>query len=362
MNTSKLQHQENQDVGVIQFKCNACGGHLVFDPASQELACQFCGNVQSLTESKIVSEKTFDESSFLVNEFETGEVEIYRCDNCGSISEKSTDGLAFHCPYCKSINVVLDKDIKGIKPTGVIPFKVDEAQVAEIAKKWIKGRFFAPSKIKKTRFDTFFKGIYSPCWTFDSQTTSTYHGRVGYHYTVTVGSGKNRRTVRKTRWKMISGNLDYNFDDVKINAGNKVSDKAFSEIANYETNNANDYKKEFLAGFSAMHYSVGVKEAWNEAKEEIRSVLYDEIKSNSRADVVSYINISTDYSQSTYKYLLLPFWLGQYYYNEKNYGAVVNGQSGAIWGSYPKSPLKIAVLSLISLALIGGVAYFLSNW
>ena len=362
MNSEKIQHQENNDVEVIQFKCNACGGHLVFDPIKQNLTCNYCGNEQSMIDSKVVSENVFDENTFLVSEFADDEVEIYRCDNCGSISEKAKDGLAFLCPYCKNINVVLDKDIKGIKPTGVIPFEIDETAVTQIAKKWIKKKFFAPSKIKKTRFDTFFKGIYSPCWTFDAKTSSNYEGRIGIHYTTTVGSGKNRRTVQRTRWKHINGSLDYNFDDIKINAGSKVSETAFGKVANYDTNNAKDYKKEYLAGFSAMHYNVGVQTAWQDAKNEINSVLTDEIKYYHNADVVDYINVETTYNTSTYKYVLLPFWLGQYYYNQKNYGAFVNGQTGEIWGNYPKSPLKIALTTLLSLAVIGVFVYILTIW
>ncbi|MEG1805549.1 MAG: hypothetical protein RR327_04050 [Clostridia bacterium] len=350
----------DQQVETTLFKCPSCGNNFEFDPKKQKLVCPYCQTEQEIEDVQIANENSFNDEIIAEGAI-NNDVEIYRCSNCGSLSEKQKDGIAFECPYCKKTNVVLEKDIKGIKPSGVIPFKIDLANVSEIANGWIKKKLYAPRKIKKTRFDTFFKGIYSPCWTFDTDTFSVYEGRVGTYYTVTVGSGKNRHTERKIRWKNINGNVSQFFDDIKVQAGSEDSANNLERVAQYDTNKAVKYENSFLAGFTAAHYVKGIGQAWNDAKEEISEALKENIRLRYNADVVDHINLKTAYSNSKYKYILLPFWLGTYRYSQKPYSIFVNGANGEIWGQYPKSPLKITLTVILALAALGVIAYLLWN-
>ena len=62
------------------------------------------------------------------------------------------------------------------------------------------------SKLKRyARAEDGLQGMYLPYWTYDAQVTSRYTGQRGDHYHVNVGSGKNRRRVRKTRWRPAAG-------------------------------------------------------------------------------------------------------------------------------------------------------------
>lgn len=351
---------EKEQVETTLFKCPSCGNNLEFNPTLHKLVCPYCKTEKEIDDVEVADENNFNEDVILQSDV-NNDVEIYRCANCGALSEKRKDGIAFECPYCKKTNVVLEEDIKGIKPTGVIPFAVGMEKTGEIAKDWIKSKLYAPSKIKKTRFDSFFKGIYTPCWTFDSDTFSVYDGRVGNYYTVTVGSGKNRRTETRIRWRNVSGSVSRFFDDIKIQAGSTVEEKSMEKISKYNTNKAVKYENKFLAGFTAVHYSKGIKQAWNEAKEEIHDVTDQEIRQRCNADVVDYINIKTSYSNSKYKYILLPVWIGTYYFSSKPYSMIVNGVNGEIWGKYPKSPLKILLTVILGLSLVALIAFFLWN-
>ena len=63
-------------------------------------------------------------------------------------------------------------------------------------------------------------------------------------------------------------------------------------------------------------------------------------------------SVSTNYSDVTFKHLLLPVYAGAYRYNGKPYQIMVNGRTGEIQGERPYSFWKIALLVLSILVLV----------
>jgi hypothetical protein len=63
-------------------------------------------------------------------------------------------------------------------------------------------------------------------------------------------------------------------------------------------------------------------------------------------------SVSTNYSDVTFKHLLLPVYAGAYRYNSKPYQIMVNGRTGEIQGERPYSFWKIALLVLTILVFV----------
>ncbi len=355
MDSENIYNKEQTETK--QFKCPSCGSDLVFDPETQKLKCPYCGKEVEIEDACKVSENNFfgtlDESSY------SDDVEVFRCDNCGALSEKTSSDIATECPYCHKTVVTEEKEIKGIKPHGVVPFKIDKEKASKNVKKWLKGRFYANGKMKKADFDTLLKGYYYPCWTFDANTYSTYKGRIGKHVTRTVGSGKNKHTVTETRWRHISGMYEDSFDDIVIYSGKDLEGGQLNKVMGFDTNGAEKYDKSYLAGFSAFHYTKDFDTSWNEAKGEIDQRLRNAILSQYSYDVVDYLNVKTAYTDTKYKYVLLPFYIGGYTFGGKNYNVVVNGENGKTRGKFPVSVPKVVMTVVLSLLAIAGIVYLL---
>ena len=49
------------------------------------------------------------------------------------------------------------------------------------------------------------------------------------------------------------------------------------------------------------------------------------------------IEMATDYFNLKYKYLIVPVWINSFFYDNKLYTIVINGQTGKINGQWPKS-------------------------
>lgn len=338
---------EEQEVKVQHetYQCPKCGGDMTFDPATQSLFCSYCDNRIALT----------GEHSDLENSLEDGlnndeqwdnETVIFHCQNCGADNVRAKNDLTSICPFCGSKSVIESDELPGIKPQRVIPFKVTKKQAFELFEKRIKKSFFAPNDFRKNFNIDRINGSYLPAWTFDTNVVTGYVGRLGKHYTVTVGTGKNRHTEVRTRWFTIKGTKQFLFDDIFVLAGRRLTRRQLNPILPFDTNNSFVYKQEYLSGFSAEHYGVQLKEGWEQAKVETCDRMKNAIANLYDHDVVDYININPIYSNIKYKYVLVPTWISYYQYHNKDYYFIVNGENGRVSSKSPISALKITFVAV----------------
>ncbi|MDE6885293.1 MAG: hypothetical protein K2P32_05905, partial [Clostridia bacterium] len=205
-------------------------------------------------------------------------------------------------------------------------------------------------------------GIYIPLFTFDSNVECDYVIRYGKYYTVTVGSGKNRRTETRTRWYTASGYIENFFNDVQIEASKSITQKNLSKLGGFDTDNSLDYHNQFISGYSAERYDKGLDESWQDAKDLIKKSLRQSIVSRYNADVVDYVNMNCSFYDKTYKYILAPIWIFSYKYAKKTYDCIVNGRSGRIVGKYPKSPVKVGAIALTCAAIVGVMIWLIVKY
>ncbi len=355
-------NQEENQVDAESIKCEACGSNLVFDPNAQCLKCPHCGTEISFSSS--------DAQEILLGHglnndrvWTADEAVVFRCENCGAKVVMTANETAKSCPFCGTAHVQKLEELAGIKPNALIPFTFDDKKAIVYSKQWAKKRFYAPRKFKKNICADNVKGIYTPCFTFDSKTVSYYYGRIGKTHTRVVGSGKNRRVQTYVVWRNISGTYNDSFDDVLITAGSKFGQKELDKVAPYQTNYSREYEENYLFGFMAYHYDSELTECWGEAKSRIDGVIRKSILSNYVYDVIDYLNVSTTHNDVTYKYVMLPVYVGNYEYNKKSYNFFVNGSSGKVYGKTPKSIWKILATVFLGLAVVVGIAllYYFSG-
>lgn len=358
-----MDHQEEliEKVDTNTYKCPECGAPMRYDPETSTLLCDYCNRIINLTK-----ENNYEEEDF----FKVGiddlswqkETQVIKCVSCGSENVISKKEMSTTCPFCGSKQVVSYDAIAGIKPSRVIPFKLSLEDAKNCYKNIIKRKVFVPNKVKKMYLDLALNGVYIPSWTYDCSTFSTYSGRLGKRYTVVVGSGKNRRTETRIRWYSIRGTQIVDFDDILINSGKSLSQSELNHLSPYQTNDSLEFEEGYLAGFQAEHYSKDVKSGFADAKNTMETRIRSAILSGYHYDVVGHLNVKTHYDKVTYKYVLLPVWFGILSYHNKKYRFIVNGESGKIKASYPKSVIKI--LALIFGIVIGVILlfYLVSNY
>lgn len=345
-NLNESSELEEKEVNTYDYKCPECGAPMHYDPETFTLKCDYCQNMIHL--ATVYSNKEFVFSNNLSSDTSwNNDVHVFKCKQCGAENVFAKKDFSQKCPFCGSVQVAKSDEMPGLKPNRVIPFHItsDGAKNAYVA--LVKKKLFAPKKVKKMEMELDTNGVYCPSWTYDADTFSSYKGRLGKDYTVTVGSGKNRHTETRTKWFNIKGTIRVGFDDILVNAGKSINNKDLGRITPFGTNESLVYNESFLAGFSAEHYSVNVQSGFEAAKNTMNATIRQRILSQYSYDHVDYLNVSTSFADVTYKYVLLPIWIGLFSYNNKQFKFYVNGESGKATGKYPKSALRISIFVLI---------------
>lgn len=338
-------------------KCPQCGGVMDFDPTTNNLKCPYCDYEEEIkldeeapTEAE---ELDFFAAEHTANKDWGVETKTVLCEACGAESVYDALETSGICPFCGS-NQVMEAQAKDtIAPGGVVPFKVNDKQAAEYFQKWISRQFFCPKLAKDSARPDRFQGIYLPYWTFDSNTRTSYNGEYGIDKRKKKPNGE---TYTETSWYRTHGNHQEFIDDELVFAGKKQSEFILKRLEPFDTKDNKPYKPEYIAGFVSERYSIGLKDAWEKAKLSIRGKLRRNIEMNVRkqynADHVRNLSLNTNFSDITYKYLLLPIWISTFKYNDKVYQFMVNGQTGKVSGKTPISIPKVILTVVVALILL----------
>ena len=350
-----MNEQQNEfdlkQINTDYEKCPNCGGKMFFDPDSQMLKCEYCGFFKRVEKNKNVVENDIELGFERAEKWDKTEQASYTCENCGATVIVSSSEQAIICPYCGTSHVVKSGSFEGLRPGAVIPFAVSASQAAAQMKKWAKKRIFAPRSFKKNLSVEKFHGVYEPCFTFDSQTNSSYNGRVGDRHTRTVGSGKNRRTETYVVYRNVSGRYDKFFDDVTIAASDNLDQKTLDKLSPYKAADACVYESKYLSGYVADGYKKDIKQCWGNAKDVMTAVIRSDIKDSLHCDVVDYLNVSTRYDAVTYKYMLVPVYITNFLFRKKKYRVWMNGSTAKITGKTPVSPWRVLLATALGVVL-----------
>lgn len=340
------------------YPCSSCGADLLFEPGDGSLTCPYCGHKQAIPETnKQVEEQSFELHLRMppaqMATLATNALEV-KCQSCGANTIFTPPEVAGRCEFC-GVQIVAQPVTADpiVTPGGLLPFAVTQKQASAGLRQWLSSLWFAPNDLKHFAEPDAIHGIYIPFWTYDTNTTTNYSGQRGEHYYVTEtyyerdsrGEQVQRtRQVRHTRWYPTSGIVTAGFNDVLIPATLSLSPDHLAALEPWDLDSLNPYEPAFLAGFKAQRYQVDLESGFNAAKQVIAPSIENDVRNDIGRDEQRIDEISTDYSDVSFKHLLLPVYAGAYRYNGKVFQIIVNGRTGQIQGERPYSFIKIALL------------------
>ncbi len=338
------------------FYCPSCGADMAMNKGA--LYCARCDRSEQVCADNTDAED-FDFAAAETEAQWNEPLHMTRCGSCGSETAKLGDASTF-CAYCAANNLSHIEEGYGVKPGWVAPFKLTAQQASAHLDSWMKKRFLAPFPFKKEREAGSFQGVFLPYWSFGASADTAYTGQAGSYYQDTeintASSGdrtetKNRR-VRKVRWRMVSGNYDKKFSDVIFGDTSHIDAKIIKDIEPFKLSELVRYEPRFVAGYAIERYKLGLKPTWGRAKAYMGAVLRSDISAIVKrgSDITGALNICTQYSDISYKLMLLPLWVSTYRFRNRAYNVYINGQTGEIHGDAPVSALKIGIIALAMMA------------
>lgn len=353
--TSAAEWQE-EEARTDVTKCPSCGANMVYSSERGMLYCEHCGTEKAIEADR--SEEIAFEHLLANNHDWAQESYVFRCENCGARGVVPTGEITTTCPYCGTSNIVRDEELPAVRPNAVVPFTVGKEQAGVQVKRWARKRLFSPGKFRKGAKPEAMSGVYTPAFSFDTSTFSTYSAVLGKYYYVTRRVNGKTVRERRIRYFNVSGQYSHFFDDVLVQASENISQKTLNKLQPFDTNESREYRSEYLSGFTANQNSKDGLACWEEAKTMIRGMLQGMILRQYIYDVVSSFTINVQCSDITYKYILLPVYVGHCNWHKKLYNFFVNGINGKVTGKAPVSPLKVTILTAVCIGVVVGL-YFL---
>jgi hypothetical protein len=172
---------------------------------------------------------------------------------------------------------------------------------------------------------------YYPFWTFD--------GTLELFWSCEVNFG----SPRNPQWVGRNGSEYQFYDDVHIPGFSGLEQAEVEAIEPFLLKEVVEFKPEQLAGWPALNYDRPVANAFLMARERVSTLVRQRLhlfiepgreKRNIRSG-------GGRWRGTTFKYTLLPLWVGTYQFHGKPYHLLVNGQTGKVAGIRPRDDLKI---------------------
>lgn len=354
-----MENQEKKVLSSSTTKCSNCGASIRYSPKVNNLACESCGSVYEFEKSKDFVKQPLNDEALIADDNKTwaNESKVFKCESCGAEVVLNSLEFSQNCPYCGNNHVSETTNLPGIKPHCVVPFAFDEETALEKFKAGVKKKFFVPGAFKKNIPRNNIHAIYTPVFSFDVKTRTSYSGVLTESYTVKNSDGS---TTTKYRRFNISGTKDINYTDYIVESSSKFNNFQIESILPYNFNGAYKFDNNFIQGYVVEHYQDSLDKCFEFAKENMQYDIKRKILSSYSYSSVESFDMNVDYSNEKYLYRLVPTYLFEFKYKEKNYKALMNGQTGKLGTGLPKSKLKIALCIILPLLLFFGLALLIA--
>ncbi len=334
------------------YLCQKCGAALTYDIHADQLECKHCGT--SIPVEHIPAADAAEQVLDFVLPTRQGHTwaenaQRYACAQCGAVSIWLPGQTTLACPYCGSGHLIESTETADmIEPHAIGLMHIDKKEAAEAAKTWLSKDWFVPDDLTETISDFNLRPAYYPFWTFD--------GTMEFKWSCQVNEGSKKNPI----WVKQSG-VDYEmYDDILIPAIRMLHPGEINKITPFFLKEVIRFKPAFLAGWTALTYSLSLSDGSLNAREQVVRRVKKEINQRiapgkEKKDMVF---IPKSWQDTTFKLVLLPLWLGNYRYKGQNYTLMINGQTGNITGEKPKDKINTtgivlsAILTLILLFLL----------
>jgi len=239
-------------------------------------------------------------------------------------------------------------------PELVLPFTLQEGQIADAFERFSKGIPFAPRDLKPAALQRRMRQVYLPQWLVDAEVTAQLKAEMGYDYQVVshqeyyAGNRWNSREVRETRirWKIRLGQLKRTYHNIPVPALEEEDD-LLRRVGNFQQGKAQRYDPSLLDRCFVHLPDRPPDDAWPEAVTRFREAATRESMQAAGAQHVRDFQWSARYAKQEWTQLLRPL-VTSYYLDDEGqpHRVWLHGRSGRLFGERRASMKRAQRVSL----------------
>ena len=337
---------------LYSYRCEACGGGATWKPSAQQVACRSCGTVVALPAADAAPAASFPLVTWLRDSpenrrtFTPARVER-PCPTCSHsvVFEAAREGAI--CPACQTplLRPPHESDMP-IRPTGVVPFRIDEADARDRLRAWWhrqrgsdpRTRHLEPAPLVAR---------YVPYWQFSARVSCTWR-----HTTQDSGG---RQQVREGE---VSG--DYGEPE----PGNHHLPADLLNQLTFPFEHAVAYDRRYLAGAVVEQYDADIFEAWWAARGRIESLVNCLVDKDSGVLLTGPEERWPNWSNEKGWLILRPFYTTSVDLDGAPHAVIVDGYGGEVASTVPLfTPLSVwLVLGVMAAVLVALAWWAIAMW
>lgn len=322
---------------IKKYKCLNCTAPIEFSAKTGKLKCDFCGSSFELSdyEGNIEKEAAGDAKSAFEaqKDWATDEnMQFFKCPSCAAVIMCDTQTAATTCPYCDNPLVAEKKFSGALKPEYIIPFRVQKKALPSTLSNFYDGRPLLPDLFTDKNHIEETKGVYVPFYFFDgtAKGTAIFNAQTSS----TKRSGNTETTTTKYYECIRSGSV--NFSKVPVDASVQMDDAMMDSIEPFHFNELKDFSTGYLPGYFADVCDVSVDECKERANTRCTATFADTMRDSVTGfSCVTKKSINSKVTYDKIHYGLLPVYILNTKFKDKNFQFAINGQTGKIVGELP---------------------------
>lgn len=334
------------------IKCTGCGMGMRFDPTSQMLKCDSCGNKQTVVNQTLdnvsMSSGYTQDYEMAGNEQDASseyyESTLYTCPNCGAEVMSDTDTAVTFCNFCGSSVMLEGRLVKMIPPSYVVPFKKTKESVQEEYKNFMKKALYAPKEMREEGTLEKIRGIYMPYWVYEFEANGevTFPGKTSQRHGDYI----------YTKHYQLSCPTQAHYEGATFDASSTFLDELSDAISPFQMKDSKPFHAGYLSGFYADTADVQADVYEKEARQTVATDLGARLI-NGKQELKRF---NADPNQSNVESLMqtknrrmayFPVWFLAVRHKDQVSYAVFNGQTGKMAADIPIDYKKYLIGSLL---------------
>lgn len=326
---------------------------MEWDAESGGLRCRSCGAKVSV--QKAAPEGFHDyESLPSFPAIQDDKEKSVRCPACGAEIKTGSRTVSETCPSCGAGFVSADKLLSFARPDGLAPFMIPPDRVDGLLRKECSRRLLAPGFSSGRIRGRFISRQYITLWVFSAGISTEYAGygsRLRQPHRLESDEKEGSRLL--SDWEPFKGRRSDLMENVCVPADPETDDACYRRILFSSTpqDALCAWQPEYLLGSWSFLPAVSASNAEAKAREEMKAEIRKRIEKEqyeaSEFKNLSYRTFDLKYNNKAWRLVQIPAYFVISSYRGGFYFEAVNGATGEVFGDFPVSSIRLAVLALL---------------
>ena len=219
-----------------------------------------------------------------------------------------------------------------LKPDLVIPFKLSREDAIRELKKHYRGKVFLPKTFSSENQLQKIQGIYVPFWLFSGEAEGSSHFECTRSRSYRSGEYRVTETEHYDVYR--AGTMP--FEKVPVDASSKMPDDHMDSIEPYDYSDLKPFSTAYLPGFLADKYDVSVEESRERADTRCMGSLQTALRDSVKGYETCFPRgKNASIKAGKVHYAMLPVWVLNTKWQDKDFLFAMNGQTGKLVGDLP---------------------------